>query len=262
MNNKDLDKINLSKNEISRIKSLSINKFRNKENLFIVEGDKIVNELITTNAKIKYLIHTEEFKHNYQHIETKIILTDKAKIKKISNLKNPQNVVAVVEIEEVSLKIEMLKEELTLAIDNIQDPGNLGTIIRICDWFGIKNIICSEASVDVYNSKVIQATMGAFLRVNVFYQNLEEFIIKYKEITNNNCYGAFLEGENIYKSEISNNCLLILGNEGNGISKKIEKLIDKKILIPPFYPTEKHAESLNISIATAIICSEFRRKGK
>lgn len=231
----------LTNNEIKLIKSLSIKKYREIHKLYIAEGNKIVDEIISIGITIKYLIN------------------DAKTIQKISNFNSKPQIIAIVEITEKLLNIETLKKGITIILDDIQDPGNLGTIIRICDWFGINNIVCSKKSVDLYNPKVIQATMGAFLRVNVFYEDLENFILKYKEITNNICYGTFLEGENIYACKKNINAAIIFGNEGNGISKNLEKIIDKKINVPCFSKNKLHAESLNISAATAIICSEFIR---
>lgn len=253
---------NLSKAKISLIKSLSIKKYRSEHNLFIVEGHKIISELLKSTFKIKFLIHTEKYNINLESTNIEIIKVDESEIKKISNLKTPPSVIAIVEIPKKKLNILSLKEKLTLAIDDIQDPGNLGTIIRICDWFGLENIICSLNSTDVFNPKVIQATMGAFLRVNVSYKDLKTFIPEYKKVTANKCYGTFLEGENIYKTNLTTNGLIILGNEGQGISKEIEETIDSKIFIPPYSIDKEHSESLNISIAAAIICSEFRRNTK
>ena len=246
----------LTKNEIKLINSLSIKKYRDNYKLFVVDGHKIVSEIVDSTFEIEFLIHTKDF-IPINHRASKIVEVSEDEIKKISNFNSPPNVIVIVKIPDKQLSIKELKDKLTLSIDAIQDPGNLGTIIRICDWFGIENLILSKNSVDLYNSKVIQATMGAFLRVNVFYTDLEKFIIDYKSQTNNQCYGAFLEGENIYNLQKPKNCLLVMGNEGNGISQQVENQIDKKIFIPPFNPNN-HSESLNLSVATAIVCNEFR----
>lgn len=250
----------ITKTEIKLINSLSIKKYREINNLFIVEGNKIVDEIIESDYKIKYLIHTEKYNPPKFNSAEKTIQTNIETIKKISNFKTAPSVVALVVLKYNQLIINNLKNKLTLAIDEIQDPGNLGTIVRICDWFGIENIICSENSVDIYNPKVIQASMGAFLRVNVFYKNLENFIIEYKKQTENICYGAFLDGQSIYDVNKNENSLLVMGNEGNGISESIENLIESKIFIPPYFSNGKHSESLNLSVATAIVCNEFRKK--
>lgn len=251
----------LSKAKISVINSLSMRKFRIGHDLFIVEGHKIVSELIKSNFNVKYLIYNEDKEIPSLTGNFEVFVTDDAGMKKISNLKTPSSIMAVVEIPQLELNCESLKDKLTICVDDIQDPGNLGTIIRICDWFGIENLICSNNSADLYNPKVIQATMGAFLRVNVFYENLVEFIPEYTKITSQKCFGTFLEGENIYTSQLPTSGLLVLGNEGNGISAEVESLINSKLFIPPFAKSDAHTESLNISIAAAIVCSEFRRRG-
>ncbi len=251
----------LSKAKISLISSLTVKKYRSENNLFIAEGHKIVSELLSSNLEIKYLIYNEDKEIPSNSGNYEIFLTDDLGMKKISNLKTPSSVLAVVEIPKRDLNCFSLKDKLTMCVDDIQDPGNLGTIIRICDWFGIENLICSNNSADLYNPKVIQATMGAFLRVNVFYENLVEFIPEYTKITSQKCFGTFLEGENIYTAELPNSGLFVLGNEGNGISAEVESLINYKLFIPPFAKSDAHAESLNISIAAAIVCSEFRRRG-
>ena len=248
----------LSKAKISLIKSLSIKKFRLQHSLFIAEGEKIVDELIESDFSIKYIIHTDKWSNNIPLRNVEIIKVTYFEIERITNLKTSPNVIAIVDIPKNNINITSLKHKLTLAIDDIQDPGNLGTLIRICDWFGIENIICSQNSVDLYNPKVIQATMGSFLRVNVHYVDLPKFIYEYKNITKNMCYGTFLDGENLYRCEKREHSLIIFGNESKGISKEIESIVDKKLFIPPFNVTQ-HSESLNISIAGAIVCSEFRR---
>lgn len=250
----------LSKAKISLISSLSVKKYRQENNLFVVEGHKIISELISSNFKVKYIIYNEDLEIPADSDDWEVLLTDEAGMKKVSNLKTPSSILAVVEIPEVEFGIIRLKNKLTMCVDDIQDPGNLGTIIRICDWFGIENLICSNNSADLYNPKVIQASMGAFLRVNVVYQNLEEFIPQYSKITSHPSIGTFLEGENIYKTDLPESALFVLGNEGNGISAQVACLLDGKISIPPFSKTGKHAESLNISAAASVVCSEFRRR--
>jgi TrmH family RNA methyltransferase len=237
-----------------------VKKYRQENNLFVVEGHKIISELISSNFKVKYIIYNEDLEIPADSDDWEVLLTDEAGMKKVSNLKTPSSILAVVEIPEVEFGIIRLKNKLTMCVDDIQDPGNLGTIIRICDWFGIENLICSNNSADLYNPKVIQASMGAFLRVNVVYQNLEEFIPQYSKITSHPSIGTFLEGENIYKTDLPESALFVLGNEGNGISAQVACLLDGKISIPPFSKTGKHAESLNISAAASVVCSEFRRR--
>lgn len=251
----------LSKAKTSIINSLSMKKFRMEHNLFIAEGHKIVSELITSDLNIKYLIYNEEKEIPSLTGDFEVFITNDSGMKKISNLKTPSSILAVVEIRTLTLDCESFKNKLTMCVDDIQDPGNLGTIIRICDWFGIENLICSNNSADLYNPKVIQATMGAFLRVNVFYEDLEVFIPRYSRITSHKCFGTFLEGDNIYKTELPEAGLFVLGNEGRGISPEIESKLDSKLFIPPFSVGRTHAESLNIASAASIVCSEFRRRG-
>ncbi|MCK9321288.1 MAG: RNA methyltransferase [Bacteroidales bacterium] len=249
----------LSKIKSKLISSLSLKKYRNENKLFVAEGIKILQEAVKTDCKIKFVVYNQdkELPIDSEHYE--VFTTDDIGMKRISNLKSAPGVLTIMEIPDYKLDIEDLKSKLTMAVDDIQDPGNLGTMLRICDWFGIENLICSKNSADVYNPKVIQASMGAFLRVKIHYVDLPEFIENYKLTTAQKTYGTFLEGESIYKTKLSKDALFIMGNEGSGISDEITKFLDEKIFIPPYHTTEQHAESLNISVAAAIISSEFRR---
>jgi len=247
----------LSKNKIKYINSLKIKKFRKKEKFFIVEGIKLINEILNSSFSVESL-----FSINFEKIDVKKIELSRLKkiqekdLKKITSLKNHQKALAIVKIPEFNINENEIKNNLSLIIDNVQDAGNFGTIIRIADWFGIKNIICSENTVDLYNPKVIQATMGSITRVKIFYENLELFLKNFfsKDF---NIYGTFLDGKNIYKKKLDKKGFIIIGNEGKGISKELYKFITKKISIPSF--SDKKVESLNVSVATAIICSEFFR---
>lgn len=250
----------LSKAKISLISSLSVKKFRDEHNLFVAEGHKIVDEIFNSKLKIKYLIYNSDKNTDIKLGNFEVYFTPEITFKKISSLKTAPSVLAVVEIPEYKTQIKDFSKKLTMAADAIQDPGNLGTLIRICDWFGIENLVCSHSSADLYNPKVIQATMGAFLRVKVHYVNLSEFIQQYISETKLPCYGTFLEGENIYKTELSSSGLFVLGNEGNGISAEVEKLLSRRLFIPPFSQRQQHAESLNIASAASVISSEFRRR--
>ena len=181
-------------------------------------------------------------------------------MKKISGLSTPSNVFALVYIPEYEITEFESQKSLTLALDDIQDPGNLGTIIRLADWFGIDNIICSQGTVDAFSPKVIQSCMGAISRVKVIYCNLEETLRDLKAKQNLSIYGTFMEGENIYSANLSSTGVIVMGNEGNGISPDIEKIISRKIHIPAFTTDRTVVESLNVAMATAIVCSEFRRR--
>jgi TrmH family RNA methyltransferase len=248
----------LSKNKIKYLQSLKNQKFREKYGKFIAEGDKLVRELINSDLIIEEIYSLKDW-IDQTDIPSNINVTEikPEELEKISNLKTPNKVVAVINIpsgENININFET---DLILVLDQIKDPGNLGTIIRIADWFGIKNIVCSENTVEVYNPKVIQATMGSISRVKLIYKNLQEFFGTIP--LNIPVYGSFLNGDNIYSSELTPNGLIIIGNESKGISDELNCFINKKITIPSF-SVNKSAESLNASIATAIIISEFRRK--
>ena len=172
-------------------------------------------------------------------------------------LKTPQQVLAVFRQPEYVLNTSILRDSLCLALDDVQDPGNLGTIIRLADWFGIEHIICSSNTVDIYNPKTVQATMGGIARVKTYYTPLPDLIRSLGDIP---VYGTFLDGKNIYGQPLSRNGLIVMGNEGNGISKEVEALINQKLYIPNYPQERETSESLNVAIATAIVCAEFRRQ--
>ena len=247
----------LSKAKASILNSLSIKKYREQHGMFLVEGFKIIDEVLNAGMGIKMLIGLPESLDKVPIDSSLKFETDERTMEKLSNFNTASSIMAAVEIPQRQLHIEDLSDSLTMAIDTVQDPGNFGTIIRICDWFGIKNIVCSKGSTDLYNPKVIQATMGAFLRVNIFYTDLPKFIADYRKQTGLDCFGTFLEGDNIYGCSLPQNGLIVMGNEGNGISREVEAEITRKLFIPPF--CDKHVESLNISMAAAIVCNEFRR---
>lgn len=249
----------VSKNQIKRYNSLQQKKYRNETGLFLAEGTKIVLELIQSNFEVQQVYCTadwlEENPLNYNNIE----VVSFEEIKKISALTNPQPVLAISKQKDTTqFNSENLKNKLTLFLDDIRDPGNLGTILRIADWYGIENVVCSANSVDLYNPKVIQATMGSFLRVNCFYSELKTLIEEAKQ-NKISVYASLLEGKNIYQEKLPNEAILVMGNEANGISKEIIDLCTNYITIPSFSKSETGAESLNVSIATAILISEFSR---
>lgn len=240
----------LSKNNIKLIKSLEHKKYRIQHQLFVVEGQKSVLEFLKSNFQLeKIFTIKDDFKTD---LADKIEIITEEELKKISFVKTPNQVLAIFKIPSIK-KIE--DHNLILALDSINDPGNLGTIIRLCDWFGIEQIICSKDTVDCYNPKVVQSTMGSLARVQLFYTDLNEFISSY----NGPIYGTFIEGKNIYNIELPKKALVVMGNEANGISPEIEKLITQKISIPAF-GRHQETESLNVATATAIILSEFRRR--
>jgi len=251
----------LSKSKIKLIHSLNRKKDRDESGFFLVEGIKMVEEALSSVFKIEILVCTNKFIEQHPDIQFRvkeIIESDKESIQKASLLQNPQDALAIVS-QTRNIRPELnLQNELVLALDFIQDPGNLGTILRIADWFGIQTVICSENTVDVYNPKVVQASMGAVFRVKTWYTNLGDFISKAAK-DQTPVYGTFLEGKNIYNEALTSNGIIVLGNEGNGISPEVVTLISKKIYIPSF-SFGKGSESLNVAIATAICCSEFRRR--
>lgn len=236
----------ISNIEIKKIRSLSQKKYRQEYGLFVVEGEKMLREVVSSGFIIDSIYRKEEI--------------GEKSMSRISMLSSPSPVLAVVKIpDNDELQIKSSLSGLSLALDSINDPGNMGTIMRIADWFGIKTIYSSPGSVDIYNPKVVQASMGAIFRVKTIYTDLRELTLRYKEA--GKCvYGAFLDGEIIYETKLSADGLIIIGNESEGISDDLAKLIDRKIFIPP-YPAEAiNSESLNAAVATAIICSEFRRR--
>lgn len=238
----------VSKNQIKLINSLQQKKYRKLHNLFIAEGKKVIQELLDAQFSLAYLFVTKTDLFDKKHAATLILDSE---LKKISALTTANDCLAVFEIKETAFKPT---SGLELALDNIKDPGNMGTIIRLCDWFGISKIVCSEETVDIYNPKVVQATMGSLARVQVEYTNLAAYL----KATDKEIFGTFMDGENIYKKQLPSNGILVMGNEANGISSEIEKLVTQKIAIPRFGNLQQ-TESLNVATATAIFLSEFKR---
>ncbi|WP_299119712.1 RNA methyltransferase [uncultured Winogradskyella sp.] len=239
----------LSKNQIKLIKSLSQKKNRQQLGLFTVEGIKGINEFLNSDFQLENLYTTKRIFDIVNHQVTEI---SEIELKKISTLKNPNTALAVFKTpKSISLK----NEGLIIALDDVRDPGNLGTIIRLCDWYGVKDLVCSTNTVDCYNSKVVQATMGSLARVNVTYLDLEDYL----ESSKANIFGAFMDGENIYNSSLPSEGIVILGNEANGISEAISSKVERRITIPQF-GKKQSTESLNVANATGIILSEFRRR--
>ena len=214
------------------------------EGVFVVEGDKIVSEILSEYPDLIELIATTDI-DKYRSERT--FQVDEKDIKKMSQLKTPPSVIAVVKRPEVKAR----NTNLILAIDGVQDPGNMGTIIRTADWFGIEKILCSKDTVDAYNSKVVQASMGSIFRMEIDYTDLKVDLPK----LNKPIYGALLDGVNLYESQLEQSAILVVGNEGNGISPDVQSIVDHAILIP----RKGKTESLNVAIATGILLSEFNR---
>ena len=241
----------ISKNNLKFVHQLEQKKYRRKEGLFVAEGPKVVGDLMTAGFNPRMLFAVEEWIKKELTGCVQEVTDDE--LRKLSFLQHPQQVLGVFEIPESKTCKSISEEELYLALDGVQDPGNLGTIIRLADWFGINTIFCSEDTADVWNPKVIQATMGSIARVEVVYTNLKQLIKQ----TNLPVYGTLLDGKDIYAQELTEHGIIVMGNEGNGISPEIRQLITNKLLIPKF---QEGPESLNVAIATAITCSEFKRR--
>ncbi len=245
----------VSKSQISLIKSLQQKKFRREQRLFVAEGFKSVEEFITSGYQVHKVYYTPAVAAKLHKLSKKTNIEEisAVELNKMSSLTTPQEVLAVIHLPDwPEITREELLNRFTLVLDGVQDPGNLGTIIRTADWFGIKNIICSEDTVDAYNPKVVQATMGSLARVNLHYANLAQLIPQ----LNLPIFGAMLNGENIYSTDFGNEGLIAMGNEGNGLRPDIQALITKSVTIP----RSGQAESLNVAIATALFCSEISRK--
>lgn len=236
----------LSKNQVKLIQKLHHKKYRNELNLFIVEGKKSINEFLQAGYTPQLLIATEAFTTNVpQHLITPV---SKDELRKASTLQNPDEGLAV--FEQPKHK-GILQEGVIVALDNVQDPGNLGTIIRLCDWFGVETLLCNTQTVDCYNPKVVQASMGSLTRVAVHYLDLAAFLTT----TALPVYTMDLKGENLYTATFPKDCILILGNEANGISSEVRALSNEVITIPRFSQHQR-TESLNVAMAGAIILSE------
>jgi len=239
----------LSKSQIKLITSLKQKKYRQQHKLFVAEGKKIILELLQSNLQLHQLYTTTI---EFDVLDDLVTQISDNELKKISFLKSPNTALAVFRIPDETPNDF---KKLVVALDDVRDPGNLGTIIRLCDWFGVRDLVCSLATVDCYNPKVVQATMGSITRVNVNYVNLKEVL----EAQNDDIYGAFMDGENVYETKLSSSGILVLGNEANGISDSIEKLVTKRISIPRFGELQA-TESLNVANAAAILLSEFKRR--
>jgi TrmH family RNA methyltransferase len=253
----------ISKNKAKFIISLQKKKVRDEERLFIIEGDKLVKEFLAAKIPVKMLIARPEFLSSLPDDLTRFVneIEDVSyeELKLISTLQTPHNALAVVPMPEREMNTSEILNQLCVALDFVQDPGNLGTIIRAAAWFGIKNIVCSEDCVDIYNPKVIQASMGAILHVNVYYYGLKKLVVlaNEKKIP---VFGTMLEGESIYDHKLDNKGIILLGNESKGISEELIPFINEKIMIPKFCNAKQGIDSLNVGMAASVVFSEFLRK--
>ena len=248
----------ISKNQIKYIRQLEQKKFRKREKCFVAEGPKVVGDLMQ-QYQPKAIFATDEWTKEVESFDySKLTTVSPDELRRISFLQTPQQVLALFPIPEQTSYLSPLTSHLTLALDSVQDPGNLGTIIRIADWFGIDTIYCSEDTADAYNPKVVQATMGSLAHVHIIYTDLLQLFDKLpKDFP---VYGTLLDGNDIYQQPLSEHGIIVMGNEGNGISEAVRQRVTHRLLIPNFHQGPS-AESLNVAIATAITCSEFRRRG-
>jgi RNA methyltransferase, TrmH family len=255
----------LSKSRVKHIQSLKLKKFRELHQQFIAEGSKLVTELMTSAYRVDTIFATNEWirQHEKELAAGNFTVEEVSEpgLERITALSTPSPVLAVINIPVVEGSLYPLSDGLTLMLDDIRDPGNLGTIVRIADWFGIGNIICSDTCVDLYNPKTVQSTMGSIARVRVFYGNLAATLKQIQPGTK--VYGTFLEGDNIYTRQLDQTGIIIIGNESQGISEEVSQFVTDKLFIPGFQKQGSRstsAESLNASVAAAIVCSEFRRR--
>lgn len=244
----------MTKAEIQLIRSLADKRARIETGLFVAEGEKLISEIRSSHLRIRKIFSLEGL---FAGSEVEVVTPKE--MERLSLLKTPSKALALVEIPHYELHPAKMNNQLVLALDEVQNPGNLGTIIRLADWFGIKEIVCSKDSADCFNPKVVQATMGAILRVRVHYTDLPQFLASARraEVP---VYGTFLEGDNLYQTPLTPNGIIVMGNEGRGISAETAEQVSHKLFIPP-YPTDcRSSESLNVAMATGILCAEFRRR--
>ncbi len=246
----------LSRNKIKLIRSLKEKKFRDEHQLFVAEGDKLVSELLK-NSRCYFLAALPEWLDTHPDISAdEIIIASEVELNRATFMKTPPPVIALFHQPNHGIEQLDIKGGISLALDGVQDPGNVGTIVRIADWFGIEQIICSSDTADIYNPKTVQATMGAIARVKVIYTDMARFLREQEQLP---IYGTFLDGHNIYKEVLPDTGIVVLGSEGKGISREVEKRVTRRLYIPSFPPGRATSESLNVATAAAIICSEFRR---
>ena len=240
------------------IRSLGDKRARMETGLFVAEGERLVSELPGSGFRVRRLFLREDtVLGNPGAFGVGMERVTAREMERISHMKSPQGVLALVEIPRWPLSGRSGRE-LTLALDGIQDPGNLGTILRLADWFGIREVLCSPQTADCFNPKVVQATMGAILRVRVHYVDLPRMLVD----AGVPVYGTFLDGENIYEADLgaASAGIIVMGNEGNGVSPEVAAAVTRRLYIPPYPPGRPSSESLNVAVATAVVCSEFRRR--
>ena len=247
----------LSKNKIKWIKSLEMKKHRRESGLFVAEGHKLVIDNLHTMSCHTLVATQQWYEANPDAKAPEMYVATSQDLSKVSFLKTAQEVMAIFDMPKYELNADSLSGKLTIALDTVQDPGNLGTIIRLADWFGIEDIVCSMETADCFAPKTVQATMGAIARVRVHYTNLVDYFDSLPPMP---IYGTFLEGDNIYNKDLSSDGVIVMGNEGKGISAEVETKVNAKLHIPNYPSDRPTSESLNVAIATSIICAEFRRR--
>lgn len=244
----------MNKAEIQLVRSLADKRSRTEHGLFVAEGEKLIGEIRASHLRVRKIFALEGI-FDGPEVET----VSPHDMERLSLLKTAGNSLALVEIPNYTLETRYLGDRLTLALDDVQNPGNLGTIIRLADWYGIGDIVCSPSTADCFNPKVVQATMGAILRVRVHYSPLAPFL---REATAHGIpiYGTFLEGTNIYDTALNPTGIIVMGNEGRGVTPEVAGTVTHKLFIPPYPADRRTTESLNVAMATGIVCSEFRRR--
>lgn len=249
----------LGKNKIKYIHSLELRKYRKAEQAFVAEGHKLVGDLLGA-FRPRMIIATASWAQVHPDLSVEVVTDDE--LQRVSLLANPHDVLAVFAMRsdeiDAMASVSLVQEELCLALDEVQDPGNVGTIVRLADWFGIHHIFCSEGTADVYNPKCVQATMGALSRVHVHRTDLSTLLSSFPASTP--VYGTFLDGRNIYQEPLTPNGLIVMGNEGSGIGHSVGTHIERRLFIPNYPIGSPSSESLNVAMATGIVCAEFRRR--
>ena len=250
----------ISKNRIKYVRSLEMKKYRKADGVFVAEGHKLVGDLLGAFECV-YVAATQAWADKHADVLKGVemdVVTDE-ELKRVSLMEAPQQVLAVFRQRQDEVDVnEVTKTQLCLALDDVQNPGNVGTIIRLADWFGIEHVFCSRGCADLYNPKTVQATMGAMARVQVHEVDLPQMLSSLPKDTP--VYGTFLDGENLYGKSLQNRGIIVMGNEGKGVSAEVARLVTERLYIPNYPEGRATSESLNVAIATAIICAEFRRR--
>lgn len=250
----------ISKNQIKFVHSFAKKKTRDEHQLFLAEGVKILRDILPF-FDAEFICATEEAFDEIKSVaKTHVEKATSAEIEKMTLLQSPPKALALLRIPQHKLDYASISNSLILALDGVQDPGNVGTILRIADWFGIHTVLCSQQTADVYNPKTIQATMGAVARVKVSYVDLPATLQTLKNEYKMPVYGTFLDGKNMYETTLTSNGIIVMGNEGNGVTPEIDRISDHRLYIPNYPAGAPTSESLNVSVATAIVCAEFRRR--